>query len=988
MSSRFYRTSDTLSMISGVRSYARTAWSAALTLLALVSLAACTFDGSALDARPPCNVDSDCASGRCVAGSCAAGSVDDTGTTTDVPTSDVDTGPDARICDPGEARCLDQFAERCSDDGTELVRTNCSIPTSCNSTQPCACTDGTCVARSCSPGTRVCSGDDVVACDAEGLDFEVVTTCESGQVCIGGGCVEASCEPGSVFCAGESLVECSDAGRPVERENCAANDAFCDETMSEVAICIDRVCEPGSTRCADEITGVETCNPRGSAYDAPDVCGAEEFCQDGACQDGICDPGTIRCDGAFAIATCDEVGGSVTTSACGAAQYCTTELGAPRCVDQLCTPGRYRCVDDESREQCNAAGSAYGSRQSCAATEVCFDGACGELLCEPGFVQCAAIATAEICNEVGTGVTEVACGAAEYCSDELGGCQERICTPGATICGDDGVRQRCNEAGSAFTPNPCEGDDACVAGECREVVCTPGTTCRPDASGRNICNESGTTLTTNLCPDSTVCFDDGAECRAPVCAPSSLFCGGPDGDEVIRCNTVGTGSEATVETCDFRCVEGACQGPICGDGIVTPENGEQCDDGNTMACDGCEDCQAIRNFRIQGGTGVDRASSPRWFPNGSDVTLELWVRPVNNGAVNGALVGIGSVDQDYIYIGLDADTRPFGEMSLNAGAASPSIRATADVSIRGTNWSHIAVVRYENTAIRIYVNGRFAGEASRRDIPDRLINDNGGAGYGIWIGDEGTIGNRAGTIVNEFRISETQMYTAPFTPQRFLRDDLASVRAHYRFNEGGGTQLLDASGNNRHLTLTDTGSSWVDDSCYGAATSFRCGDGNRAAWEQCDDGNTTNGDGCSDRCELELPACSGARGPNGQCYFLSPTAHNWSNARDYCRDNGAELMTVRNFAEHVVALREVVIPDAPANEAWIGLRRANGGAPFVWLTDDPLDYTAWHGGGPVTTGTGRHCVRYDQSGSVVGWNNVGCTNTHRALCERRDFPEE
>ena len=30
-----------------------------------------------------------------------------------------------------------------------------------------------------------------------------------------------------------------------------------------------------------------------------------------------------------------------------------------------------------------------------------------------------------------------------------------------------------------------------------------------------------------------------------------------------------------------------------------------------------------------------------------------------------------------------------------------------------------------------------------------------------------------------------------------------------------------------------------------------CGDGEKETWEECDDGNTTNGDGCSERCELE-----------------------------------------------------------------------------------------------------------------------------------------
>jgi cysteine-rich repeat protein len=66
-------------------------------------------------------------------------------------------------------------------------------------------------------------------------------------------------------------------------------------------------------------------------------------------------------------------------------------------------------------------------------------------------------------------------------------------------------------------------------------------------------------------------------------SPGYTFCG--TNDTPTTCGPDLT-TVTTATPCAGKCVNGACQAPVCGDGKV--EAGEQCDDGNTTPLDGCE----------------------------------------------------------------------------------------------------------------------------------------------------------------------------------------------------------------------------------------------------------------------------------------------------------------------------------------------------------------------------------------------------------------
>jgi len=94
-------------------------------------------------------------------------------------------------------------------------------------------------------------------------------------------------------------------------------------------------------------------------------------------------------------------------------------------------------------------------------------------------------------------------------------------------------------------------------------------------------------------PGSGVCADVAPECAGH--AVGYTFC---VADELQRCTT----DRITLEhaACCGTCVNGSCEAPYCGNAKVEPN--EACDDGNTIAGDGCEpDCKPSRVVELSGG---------------------------------------------------------------------------------------------------------------------------------------------------------------------------------------------------------------------------------------------------------------------------------------------------------------------------------------------------------------------------------------------------
>lgn len=147
-------------------------------------------------------------------------------------------------------------------------------------------------------------------------------------------------------------------------------------------------------------------------------------------------------------------------------------------------------------------------------------------------------------------------------------------------------------------------------------VCSGSPTlgCPCTASGTLACNgaasklvlicSAGTWSYQTTCDANSNCNQASGVCQAiiPQCTAAGVaYCEGVDVRRVCGADLV----TSTTQTCTGVCSAGACVTPRCGDGKI--ETGEECDDGNTQAADGCEPapaaCQKSKILSMALGNG-------------------------------------------------------------------------------------------------------------------------------------------------------------------------------------------------------------------------------------------------------------------------------------------------------------------------------------------------------------------------------------------------
>jgi hypothetical protein len=141
-------------------------------------------------------------------------------------------------------------------------------------------------------------------------------------------------------------------------------------------------------------------------------------------------------------------------------------------------------------------------------------------------------------------------------------------------------------------------------------------------------------------------------------------------------------------------------------------------------------------------------------------------------------------------------------------------------------------------------------------------------------------------------------------------------------------------------------------------------------------------------------ACTDGTTHDGHCYFLVGTSGglDWDHAKSECEASGAHLATITSSGEQTF-VAATFFPSS--DDAWIGLSLEDTQSdpsnlcslipdtcPFLWLTAEKLDYTAWatrSGGDDEPNYTGA-CVRLQASDQA--WADIDCSSTFRAVCER------
>ena len=180
-----------------------------------------------------------------------------------------------------------------------------------------------------------------------------------------------------------------------------------------------------------------------------------------------------------------------------------------------------------------------------------------------------------------------------------------------------------------------------------------------------------------------------------------------------------------------------------------------------------------------------------------------------------------------------------------------------------------------------------------------------------------------------------------------------------------------------------------------------CGDGVVGGTEACDDGNTDDTDGCVacawatcgdghvragvEACDdstagcVACTTCAGVADPaTGHCYTLDETVATRAAAQAACAAAGAHLVALDGAGEWAVIAPLWTTPFAAT---WIGLTRAvDGQNQWAWETGAPPGTPTWNSGEPNDSGGVEDCV--EAGGMTGGWNDLACSQTRRALCER------
>jgi cysteine-rich repeat protein len=512
---------------------------------------------------------------------CAAGA--------NIPPSDLKCTSDAD-CDDGiycngAETCLDKECRpgapvECPDDGLF-----------CNGLESCDEAGDSCVSSGnpCAPSTVCYEDTDICGCGGD-ADCDDGLFCNGPESCLSGACqpgTPVACPDNGIFCDGAEYCDengdaCASTGDP-----CAAPYS-CDEPGDSCMLieCGNGMLEPGE-QCDDGnvldgdcCDAACQCEPAGSLCSDGVYCNGEETC-DGA---GMCLAGTpVDCNDGITCTSdaCDETSDACIhdpdNASCDDALYCN---GAELC-DTLagCQPGTpVACPDNgafcDGAEYCDENGDTCASTgDPCAAGDVCNE-------------------ESDTCNPVVT----CQCGDGAQCGDEQ-------CDDGNLIDGDccsaacilDAAGNPCPDDMYCNGAEACDGAGTCLAGI--PVDCNDGVACTADS-----CNEA--TDSCDRIPDDAAC-DDAMFCNGmetcdlslgclpgtPVdCPDNGAFCDGTEycdetGDTCISGGDPCASGERCNEESDACDPVVVCQ---CGDGALCGD--EQCDDGNMISGDCCDNC--------------------------------------------------------------------------------------------------------------------------------------------------------------------------------------------------------------------------------------------------------------------------------------------------------------------------------------------------------------------------------------------------------------
>jgi cysteine-rich repeat protein len=343
---------------------------------------------------------------------------------------------------------------------------------------------------------------------------------------------EGMCKFGTHTCTGGAWGPCIGAVLPASRDCSSAQDNDCDGQPDNNVDDVCR-CPVNGTQACDAHLGLDG---KGSCHAGQQLCvlGQGNASSDwGACSGSVGPSASDSCTVPGDDATCD----GTPNGGCSCVEGTTVPCGPPN-DNGICQRGTSVCKNGAFTA---CQGAVFPSDRDCSSADD------------------------NDCDGVPDNTLDAVCtcvvGATQACGAHPGLDGNGACHAGQQVCqaGAQGTTSRfgaCNGAAG-----PAQKDSCTKSGDDSDCNGTPNSGCQCIAGQGNAPCAGD--------PNNSRCNAQGACAPCQSNADCSLVSGGRN-----------------------LCTAGVCSAPRCGDGIVQPELGEECDDGGTLAGDGCTpDCR-------------------------------------------------------------------------------------------------------------------------------------------------------------------------------------------------------------------------------------------------------------------------------------------------------------------------------------------------------------------------------------------------------------
>lgn len=123
---------------------------------------------------------------------------------------------------------------------------------------------------------------------------------------------------------------------------------------------------------------------------------------------------------------------------------------------------------------------------------------------------------------------------------------------------------------------------------------------------------------------------------------------------------------------------------------------------------------------------------------------------------------------------------------------------------------------------------------------------------------------------------------------------------------------------------------------------------------------------------------------DGLCYFFSTQTASWFSARERCKANGGDLVTISSDAENAFVVSHYSSLRCLTEGTWLGLHRhPKNSSRWVWLDDleSELKYTKWHRKEPMNDHLEKNCTEIHPTKSIY-WYGRECTALGCYICVR------